>query len=104
MINFNVLGWIDILAAVMLYYTVSPVPEIVAVSHAGFLFLKGLIGFIPMGPNPALTGIYILGAGADILSGAILLVGQPPVLADYSSFIGIILILKGSWSFMWFLN
>ena len=106
MFNFNLLGWIDITAAILLYFTVSPIPEPVAHAHSIFLFLKGFIGFIDFGANPPsiLLPIYLLGGAADILSAAILLTGTPPIMADYKNIIAGLLFLKGLWTFSSFMS
>jgi len=105
MFNFNLLGWIDITAAVILYFTVSPVPDPVANAHAYFLFLKGFIGFIDFGSNPpgGLMPLFLLGGAADILSAMILFTGTPPILADYKEIIAGLLFIKGLWTFSAFL-
>lgn len=97
--NFNVLGWIDIAAGIMLYFTVSPLPAVVSTAHAAFLILKGSMGFFPqLGGMQGLIPLYIIGGAADIMSSAILLTGQPPVLAGYKMYIAGLLLLKGLWS------
>jgi len=105
MVNFNILGWIDIFAAIILYYTVSPIPEPVAHFHAFFLFFKGFIGFIEFSNPPSiLLPVYMLGGAADIMSAAILITGSPPVFEDYKNIIAGLLTLKGLWTFSNFMN
>lgn len=98
-LNFNVLGWIDIAAALMLFNTVSPLPAIVATVHATFLLVKGSLGFFPqLGGLSGLIPLYIIGGAADIMSSAILFTGHPPILADYKIIIAGVMLLKGIWS------
>lgn len=101
MFRFDVLGFIDVFAAVLLYLTVSPIPEPVAHAHAGFLFMKGISGFID--PLKLPLPFFIIGGGADILSAAILITGTPPILIDYKNIIAGLLFLKGLWTFSSFM-
>ncbi len=105
MFNFNLLGWVDITAALMLYFTVSAVPEPLAHTHAAFLFIKGVIGFIDFGANPPafLTPLFLVGGAADILSAMMLFTGTPPILVDYKEIIAGLLFAKGLWTFSAFL-
>lgn len=100
MFRLNVIGWIDIAAAILIFYTASPIPSPIPEVHTLFLLVKGSIGFLPLsGPNPLLLPIFYLGGVADILSAIILITGTPPVFAEYSSIIGGLLLLKGVWTF-----
>lgn len=100
MLRLNLIGWIDIAAAFLIYYTVSPVPSPIPEIHTIFLLVKGGIGFFPLqGVTPILMPIYYLGGVADILSAVILLLGTPPILAEYTPVIAGLLMIKGVWTF-----
>jgi hypothetical protein len=93
---FDLLGPIDILSGILLFFTVSPVPTDIAQLHAGFLIYKGLgshIAYIPL-PLP----VFYIGAFADLMSAAILFVGTPPIFAEYSTYLAGALLLKGIWT------
>lgn len=100
MLRLNIIGWIDIAAAILIHYTVTPVPSPIPEIHTAFLLMKGGIGFFPLeGLTPVLLPIYYLGGVADILSAVILLLGSPPVLSEYTSIIAGFLMIKGVWTF-----
>jgi len=96
------IGGLDFLSGVLMFHTASPVPELFAVSHASFLLFKGggtLLKF-PIFPLP----IFIIGGAADIVSGAILITGNPAFLGGYKEIIAGALIVKGSLSLVTFMG
>jgi len=101
-IKFDPMGILDVLAGILLLYTVSPLPVAFAEFHAAFLIFKGSIsmlrGFPPIMP------VYILGNAADIISAAILFTGQPPILAAYKTYIAGALAIKGAWGLLGMLS
>lgn len=96
------LGLLDIVAGVMLYFTVSPLPGALADFHAFFLIFKGTGSMVRAVSMP--FPVYILGGAADLLSAAILFTGTPPVLAGYKTWIGALLFLKGAWTLLGFMQ
>lgn len=96
------MGALDILAGVLLLYTVSPLPIMFAEAHAVFLIVKGTISMVRV--FPLILPIYIFGAAADVISAAILLTGQPPILAGYKEIIAAALFIKGLWSLLAFMG
>lgn len=97
MIRPDPIGFIDILAGFLLYFTVSPLPATVAQIHAIFLIYKGagsMTPFIPLAGMP----IFILGGAADIMSAFILYTGTPPILGGIKVWIAGILFIKGLFS------
>lgn len=96
-INFSVTGLFDIFSGILLYFTVSPLPEAVSLAHAFFLMYKGTASFIPL---PLGMPGFILGSAADLMSAAILLAGTPPILGDYKIFIAGFLFIKGIQGFL----
>lgn len=103
MINFNLTSIFDILIGLLLLGTASPVPEWFAKIHAYFLIGKGGFFLLPLPRLTALTPLLIIGGGADILSASILLIGEPPLLADFKIYIAGFLYLKGLISMIGFL-
>jgi hypothetical protein len=95
MIRPDPFGILDVVAAVFLFFTVSPLPVIFAHIHAGFLAFKGVGSMIEAIPLP--IPVYILGNGADLISAAILMTGQPPILGEFKIWIAGFLFLKGLW-------
>jgi hypothetical protein len=98
------MGALDLLSGVLLYYTASGVPEIFAIAHAVFLIFKGLFSVAEFLPLPPVIMIYIMGAGADVISAAILITGQPPILGEFKIWIAGLLFLKGVWSLLGFMG
>lgn len=103
MFRFDLLGLIDILSATLILFTASSLPENFLHYHAGFLYFKGLYSFISINfiPWPPLN---LLGSMADILSAAILITGDPSILADYQNWIAGILFVKGLWGLITIMN
>jgi|AntDeeMetagen681_2_1112603.scaffolds.fasta_scaffold00942_2 hypothetical protein len=98
LVRFSFTGLLDIISGIFLYFTVSPIPVTITTLHAGFLVYKGsgtLIQPLPLG-----MPVFILGNAADLLSAAILLVGNPPFLGDYKIFLAGFLLLKGLMGFL----
>lgn len=100
-INLSLTGLFDIVTGFFVYFTVSPVPAIVATIHAVFLIYKGsaTLIYLPLG----MPG-FILGSAADLISAAILLTGKPPFLGDYKIWLAGFLFLKGIQGFLLTLN
>lgn len=95
-------GALDILSGFLMFHTVSPVPEIFAASHAGFLLFKGggtMLKF-PIFPLP----VFILGGAADVISGAILITGDPAFLGGFKEIIAGVLMVKGGLSLLAFMG
>ncbi|MFB6099754.1 MAG: hypothetical protein ABEK16_00640 [Candidatus Nanohalobium sp.] len=90
------MGLADLASGLLLLFTASPIPAGIAEIHAIFLIVKGLGTMIRALPLP--TPFYYLGGPADLISASILLVGQPPLFAEYKSILAGILMLKGLWS------
>lgn len=86
----------------MLWFTVTPLPESVSQIHAGFLIFKAFASFVR--PVHLPLPFFIIGGAADIMSAAILVTGQPPILAEYKIHLAVMLSLKGGWTFTNFLN
>lgn len=93
MIRPDPIGMLDLGSGLLLLYTVSPIPEVVAATHAYFLLVKGggTMLTAPIFPLP----VFILGGAADVISAAILLTGQPPVFGGFKEIIAGALFLKG---------
>ncbi len=101
-INPSPLGLLDLLSGALLWFTIAPIPAIMAQGHAGFLIFKGLIDIFPAPRMP--LPVYVLGGAADVLSAAILFTGNPPVLAGYKEWIAGALFLKGVFTLMSFMQ
>ena len=91
-VKFSLTGMFDIISGIFLYLTVSPVPAIMATVHAGFLVYKGAACFIPL---PLGMPGFVLGSAADLISAAIIMVGQPPILGGVKEIIAFLLFIKG---------
>jgi len=100
-VNFSLTGIFDIVSGIFLYFTVSAIPEAVAVAHSFFLIYKGSATIVPL---PLGMPGFILGSAADLMSAAILLTGNPPLLGDYKIFITGFLFLKGVMGFLSMMN
>lgn len=100
-IRFSFTGIFDVVSGIFLYFTVSPIPEAVAIAHAFFLIYKGSA---TMAPLPLGMPGFILGNAADLMSAAILITGNPPLLGDYKVFIAGFLLLKGVMGFLSMMN
>lgn len=98
MLRFDLLGLLDIISGFLVLYTVSPVPESIALVHAGFLIVKGSGSIIDQVRFP--FPVFILGGFADLISASILFFGQPPLFADHKIWISGLLFLKGVWSML----
>ncbi|MFB6200191.1 MAG: hypothetical protein ABEJ83_04880 [Candidatus Nanohaloarchaea archaeon] len=98
------IGALDLLVGIMLLFTPSPLPLTFAYAHSGFLIFKGagtIIG--PFKLRWFGTPLFVFGGAADILSAAILFVGQPPILAEYKAVISLVLAAKGGLTLVRFL-
>lgn len=98
LLRLDVLGLLDLLSGILLFFTVSPVPMWIASVHAGFLVFKGAGGMINSIRFPYM--VFVLGGFADLISASILYFGQPPVLEAYKVWIAGALFLKGVWSML----
>ena len=96
-VNFSLTGLFDIFSGIFLYFTVSPIPGIIAAIHALILVYKGSATIVPL---PLGMPGFIIGSAADLMSAAILLIGTPPFLGDYKLFIASFLFLKGIQGFL----
>lgn len=96
------LGVIDILAGILLFFTLSTLPSSVAKFHAAFLIFKGAGTVIR--PLHLPLPVFVLGGAADVMSAAILFTGRPPILASYKAWIAGFLFLKGVWSLLAFMQ
>ncbi len=96
-INFSFTGIFDIISGIFLYFTLSPIPESVAIAHALFLIYKGSATLFPL---PLGMPGFVLGSAADLMSATILITGSPPLLGDYKIFIAGFLFLKGLMGFL----
>ena len=96
-VNFSLTGLFDISTGIFLYFTISPLPPIVATIHAFFLVYKGSATIVPL---PLGMPGFILGNAADLMSAAILLTGAPPLIGDYKIFVAGFLLLKGIMGFL----
>ena len=98
MIKPDPIGMLDLGSGLLMIYTVSPVPEVIALAHAYFLIFKGAGTMLtaPIFPVP----IFIIGGAADLISAAILFFGQPPLIGGYKEIIAGILFTKGLLSIM----
>ncbi|EGQ43621.1 MAG: hypothetical protein J07AB43_16120 [Candidatus Nanosalina sp. J07AB43] len=90
------LGSIDLLSAVLVYFTQSFMPPGIVQVHAGVLVVKGLGTVIRPARLP--FSMFVLGGMADVLSAAILFTGTPPVLNSYKQIVAGALLIKGLWS------
>lgn len=90
------LGIIDVTSAIFIFTTTSFVPIEVLNIHATVLIVKG-VGTM-LRPVRLPFPVYVLGGMADVLSGAILFTGEPPMLAAYKQYLAVPLLLKGFWS------
>ncbi len=97
--NLNILGWIDLLAAALVYFTTTAIPSPIPEAHTAFLVLKGGLGFLNIPPNPLMLPVFYLGGAADLMSAMILLTGTPPILTGYKEVIAGALVLKGVWTY-----
>lgn len=95
MIRPDPLGLIDIFSATLILFTASALPETLLHFHAGFLYFKGVASML----KPAILPypVFILGNAADIMSAAILMTGDPAILADYKHWLAGLLTFKGLW-------
>lgn len=101
MITLNYNGIIDIIVGIMLLFTASPLPSQVAHAHTVFLLFKGFGSVIDVIQLRWFgMPLFILAGAADILSAAILLTGNPPILADYKAILAFLLGLKGVRTFL----
>lgn len=100
-INFSFTGIFDIVSGIFLYFTLSPLPAIIGTFHAFFLIYKGSATIVPL---PLGIPGFILGSAADLMSAAILITGNPPLLGDYKIFIAGFLFLKGLMGFLSLMN
>lgn len=96
------IGAFDIAVGTLMYFTVSPVPELFATFHAGLLIFKGVGTMLKFNIFP--IPLYYLFATADVISAGILLIGQPPMVGDYKEVLAAILFLKGGSAFLTFLS
>lgn len=97
-VRLDLMGLLDVLSGILLFYTVSPVPESVAMAHAGFLVFKGLGSIINSVRFP--FAVFIIGGFADLISASILFFGRPPIFMEYKLWISGLLFLKGVWSML----
>lgn len=95
-------GIFDLVVGILMYFTVSPVPETFAIAHAGVLIVKGAGTMLKFNVFPPGSGALF--GMADLISAGILLVGQPPLIADFKEIISIILFAKGGLMFTWILS
>ncbi|MFB6193266.1 MAG: hypothetical protein ABEK00_03355 [Candidatus Nanohaloarchaea archaeon] len=98
LVKIDLLGLLDTLSGLLLYFTASPIPEVIAVAHAVFLIVKGVGTMVEPVKFP--FGVFILGGFADLMSSSILFFGRPPMLVEYKLWISGILFLKGVWSML----
>ncbi|MFB6214082.1 MAG: hypothetical protein ABEJ07_05985 [Candidatus Nanohaloarchaea archaeon] len=96
------LGALDILAGILLWMTVSPLPVVLAQVHAGFLIAKGGGSMIRARFMP--LPVFVIGGAADVISAAVLFTGKPPVLAGYKGWIAGALFLKGVFTLLSFMQ
>ena len=96
-VRFSLTGIFDIVSGIFLYFTVSPLPAIVATVHAVFLVYKGTASIMPL---PLGMPGFILGSAADLMSAVILMTGQPPLLGGFKEAIAAFLFLKGIMGFL----
>ncbi len=95
MIRLDPLGLLDILSATLILMTASALPESFLHFHAGFLYFKGALSLLK--PIVMPTPMFIMGNAADVISAAILMTGDPAILADYKYWIAGFLGFKGLW-------
>jgi hypothetical protein len=100
-VHFSLTGIFDIISGIFLYFTLSPIPESVAIAHAFILIYKGSATILPL---PLGMPGFILGSAADLMSAAILITGNPPLLGDYKIFLAGFLFLKGTMGFLSMMN
>lgn len=98
LIRFDLMGLLDLLSGILLFYTVSPIPDSVAMIHAGFLLFKGMGSILNSVRFP--YAVFVLGGFADIVSASILFFGKPPIFMEYKLWISGLLFLKGVWSML----
>lgn len=93
MIRPDPIGMLDLGSGILMIFTVSAVPEFIALAHAYFLIFKGggTMLAAPVFPMP----IFIIGGAADVISAGILLTGQPPLIGGFKEIIAGILLIKG---------
>jgi hypothetical protein len=96
-LNFSLVGLLDIIFGVLLYFTISPLPAVVATIHAAFLIYKGSATIVPL---PLGMPGFILGSAADLMSAAIIVTGTPPLLGGYKLWIAAFLFIKGIQGFL----
>ena len=94
-LRIDVLGTLDIISGILVYFTQSFVPTPIAYVHTGILLFKGIGGMIR--PLKLPFPVFVLGSMADVLSAAIIFTGTPPILVDYKSYIAAALFFKGLW-------
>lgn len=100
MLRPNLTSLFDLLVGFLLLYTSSPVPEQFATVHASVLIFKGILFQFRLPNISMITPLLIVFGGIDIISAAILFVGEPPVLGEYKVFLSAFLALKGLISFL----
>ena len=93
---YDPMGLADLASGLLLLFTASPIPSGIAEIHALFLIIKGIGTMVQVIPLP--TPVYYLGGPADLMSASILLVGHPPIFADYKTILSGVLMLKGAWA------
>ncbi len=102
-VNLNVYSLFDLFVGILMLHTVSPLPELFASIHAYFLISKGGITLLPINLQ-GLIPLLVFGAAADVISAAIILTGQLPILTGYKEIIAGVLFIKGLWSLLGFMG
>lgn len=95
LLRFDVLGILDVISGILVYFTQSFVPTPIAQIHTGILLFKGISGMIR--PVKLPFPVFVLGNMADVLSAAIIFTGTPPILVEYKAYIAAALFFKGMW-------
>ncbi|WEL19679.1 hypothetical protein [Candidatus Nanohalococcus occultus] len=96
------IGAFDLAIGVLMWFTVSPLPEVFATAHASVLIFKGVGTMLKFRVFPPGSGIVF--GFADVMSAGILFVGQPPLLGGFKEIIALILFAKGGLMFTWILS
>lgn len=91
----DLLGILDVISGILVYFTESFMPESIAITHATILIGKGLGTMIRPVKFP--LPVFVIGNMADVLSAAIIFTGTLPILADYKTYIAAGLFFKGMW-------
>jgi len=91
----DLLGTLDILSGLLVYFTQSFMPQPISLIHASILLFKGTGTMIRPVKFP--FPVFVIGNMADVLSAAIIFTGTPPILVEYKAFIATGLFLKGMW-------